>query len=353
MKRRVLRRGDCLGTEAAASRRQVDRTQHMPAAIETEGLTKDFLVGFWRPRPYRALDALTLQVEPGEVFGFLGPNGAGKSTTLKLLMQLIYPTSGSAKILGRPVGDLEVRRRIGFLAENPYYYDYLTAEEVLAYFARLFGYSRRRRAHRASRACSMKSGMAGAAADAAAPVVEGPVAARRARAGADQRSRGDLPRRADVRPRSARPAPGPRFDPQAARSAAAPCSSARTSCRTPKRCAAGSASWRKAGMVASGRVSDLVAFELKGWELVVADLSDDAARALAGRGAHRHADRARTFHAGSAAGCGTRAPDWRAARRRRHAGVAESGARNARRLLRSAGERGERSGRRSDADHLL
>ena len=112
----------------------------MPAAIETEGLTKDYLVGFWRPRPYRALDGLTLSVEPGEVFGFLGPNGAGKSTTLKLLMQLIYPTSGSARILGRPVGDLEVRRRIGFLAENPYYYDYLTAEEVLTYFARLFGY---------------------------------------------------------------------------------------------------------------------------------------------------------------------------------------------------------------------
>jgi ABC-2 type transport system ATP-binding protein len=110
----------------------------MPA-IETEQLTKDFLVGFWRPRPYRALDALTLTVDSGEVFGFLGPNGAGKSTTLKLLMQLIYPSGGSARILGKPVGDVEVRRRIGFLAENPYYYDYLTAEEVLAYFARLFG----------------------------------------------------------------------------------------------------------------------------------------------------------------------------------------------------------------------
>jgi ABC-2 type transport system ATP-binding protein len=83
---------------------------------------------------------LTLQVESGEVFGFLGPNGAGKSTTLKLLMQLIYPTSGAARILGQPAGDVAVRRRIGFLAENPYYYDYLTAEEVLAYFARLFGY---------------------------------------------------------------------------------------------------------------------------------------------------------------------------------------------------------------------
>ena len=109
------------------------------AAIETENLTKDYLVGFWRPKPYRALDALSLSVEPGEVFGFLGPNGAGKSTTLKLLMQLIYPTAGSARILGKPIGDLGVRRRLGFLAENPYYYDYLTAEEVLTYFARLCG----------------------------------------------------------------------------------------------------------------------------------------------------------------------------------------------------------------------
>jgi ABC-2 type transport system ATP-binding protein len=112
----------------------------MTAAIETEALSKDFSVGFWRPRPYRALDALTLQVAQGEVFGFLGPNGAGKSTTLKLLMQLIYPTAGHARILGRPVGDPSTRNRIGFLAENPYYYDYLTAEELLSYFARLFGF---------------------------------------------------------------------------------------------------------------------------------------------------------------------------------------------------------------------
>jgi ABC-2 type transport system ATP-binding protein len=111
----------------------------LAAAIETENLTKDFMVGFWRPRPYRALDALSLSVEAGEVFGFLGPNGAGKSTTLKLLMQLIYPTAGQTRILGRPAGDVSVRQRIGFLAENPYFYDYLTAEEVLTYFARLFG----------------------------------------------------------------------------------------------------------------------------------------------------------------------------------------------------------------------
>src|SRR5918999_3361333 len=112
----------------------------MAAAIETDNLTKDFLVGFWRPRPYRALDGLSLAVAAGGVFGFLGPNGAGKSTTLKLLMQLIYPTAGQARILAKPVGDVAVRKRIGFLAENPYFYDYLTAEEVLAYFARLFGW---------------------------------------------------------------------------------------------------------------------------------------------------------------------------------------------------------------------
>ena len=90
-------------------------------AIRTEALTKHFTVGFWRPRPYLALEALTLQIGHGEVFGFLGPNGAGKTTTLKLLMQLIYPTSGHAEILGRPVGDVEVKRRIGYLPENPYF----------------------------------------------------------------------------------------------------------------------------------------------------------------------------------------------------------------------------------------
>ncbi len=109
-------------------------------AIETERLTKDYAVGFWRRRPYRALDQLTLQVDRGEVFGFLGPNGAGKTTTLKLLMQLIFPTGGRAAILGRPVGDADVRRRIGYLPENPYFYDHLTAEELLTYFAGLFGY---------------------------------------------------------------------------------------------------------------------------------------------------------------------------------------------------------------------
>src|SRR5581483_11700065 len=119
-------------------------------AISTEALTKHYSVGFWRPRPYLALDRLTLTLGRGEVFGFLGPNGAGKTTTLKLLMQLTYPTSGRAEILGKPVGDLEVKRRIGYLPENPYFYDYLTAEELLEYFAALFGYAPNERRARAA-----------------------------------------------------------------------------------------------------------------------------------------------------------------------------------------------------------
>jgi ABC-2 type transport system ATP-binding protein len=122
----------------------------MPA-LATDELTKDYAVGFWRKRPYRALDRLTLEVQPGEVFGFLGPNGAGKTTTLKLLMQLVYPTSGRAELLGRPVGDLDAKRRIGYLPENPYFYDHLTAEELLVYFAGLFGYSGADRTARVAR----------------------------------------------------------------------------------------------------------------------------------------------------------------------------------------------------------
>ena len=118
-------------------------------AIRTDALTKHYTVGFWRPRPSRALDSLTIQVGAGEVFGFLGPNGSGKTTTLKLLMQLLFPTSGSAEILGRPVGDLGVKRRIGYLPEHPYFYDYLTAEELLDYFAGLFGLAARERRRRA------------------------------------------------------------------------------------------------------------------------------------------------------------------------------------------------------------
>ena len=111
----------------------------MALAIETIELTKDYAVGFWRKRPRRVLDRLSLQVEEGEVFGFLGPNGAGKTTTLKLLLQLVFPTSGQARILGRPPGDAAAKRRLGYLPENPYFYDHLTAEELMTYFGGLLG----------------------------------------------------------------------------------------------------------------------------------------------------------------------------------------------------------------------
>jgi ABC-2 type transport system ATP-binding protein len=116
--------------------------------VEIENLTKDYEVGFWRKRKVRSLDGLTLSVERGEIFGFLGANGAGKTTTLKLLMRLIYPTAGRARILGRDISDVEMHARIGYLPENPYFYDYLTARELLSYCAELFGYGKDERQRR-------------------------------------------------------------------------------------------------------------------------------------------------------------------------------------------------------------
>ncbi len=108
-------------------------------AVDTAELTKDFPTGFWRRRWHRAVDALNLEVPSGVVYGLLGPNGAGKSTTLKILMNLLWPTTGRALVLGRPPGDLGIRARIGFLPEHPTFYGHLTAEELLTYFAGLFG----------------------------------------------------------------------------------------------------------------------------------------------------------------------------------------------------------------------
>lgn len=120
-------------------------------AVRLSGLTKEFRVGFWRPRIHRALDQVTLDVRPGEILGYLGPNGSGKTTTLKLLMQLVFPTAGSAEVLGRPAGDVETRRRVGFLPESPYYYDNVTAEELLRYVANLCGFDRSAADRRAAR----------------------------------------------------------------------------------------------------------------------------------------------------------------------------------------------------------
>lgn len=108
-------------------------------AIDIFGLEKTYRVGFWRKRPKRALRPLTLGVEEGEIFGFLGPNGAGKTTTLKILMGLVTPTAGTAQILGMELHDLRMKAEIGFLPEQPYFYDHLTARELLRYYGRLSG----------------------------------------------------------------------------------------------------------------------------------------------------------------------------------------------------------------------
>jgi ABC-2 type transport system ATP-binding protein len=121
----------------------------MPA-VEITNLTKDYEVGFWRKRKVRALDDLSLAIDEHQIFGFLGANGAGKTTTLKLLMRLIFPTSGSARILGHDIQDVRMHRRIGYLPENPYFYDYLTARELLEYCAELFGFSAAKRRERAA-----------------------------------------------------------------------------------------------------------------------------------------------------------------------------------------------------------
>jgi ABC-2 type transport system ATP-binding protein len=118
--------------------------------IEITNLTKDYEVGFFRKRKVRALDGLSLSVDGGQIFGFLGANGAGKTTTLKLLMRLIFPTTGSARILGHDIHDVQMHQRIGYLPENPYFYDYLTAREFLEYCAEIFGLRAAERKKRAA-----------------------------------------------------------------------------------------------------------------------------------------------------------------------------------------------------------
>ena len=118
--------------------------------IEIENLTHDYQTGFWRKRSLRALDGLSLRVEAGEVFGFLGPNGAGKTTTFKILMRMLRPTAGEARILGRPLDDLRMRARIGYLPERPYFYHHLTARELLLYCGALCDLPRDRAALRAT-----------------------------------------------------------------------------------------------------------------------------------------------------------------------------------------------------------
>ena len=118
------------------------------AILEIDNLTKDYEVGFVRKRKVRALDSLSLTVNQGEIFGFLGANGAGKTTTLKLLMRLIFPTAGNARILDHDIADVSMHSRIGYLPENPYFYDYLTALEFLNFSGQIFGLSKTARNNR-------------------------------------------------------------------------------------------------------------------------------------------------------------------------------------------------------------
>jgi ABC-2 type transport system ATP-binding protein len=114
----------------------------MEHIVEIENLSKDYETGFWKKKKVRALDDLTLNVRPGQIFGFLGGNGAGKTTTIKILMSLLYPSAGSARILGRSISETGMHSSIGYCPENPYFYDYLTARELMDYFGELFGFDR-------------------------------------------------------------------------------------------------------------------------------------------------------------------------------------------------------------------
>lgn len=122
----------------------------MSNIVEISNLSKDYEVGFWKKRKVRALDDLSLTVKPGQIFGFLGGNGAGKTTTIKILMTLLFPTSGTARILGSDISDVSMHRRIGYCPENPYFYDYLTASELMKYFGELLGLNSSERTRRAS-----------------------------------------------------------------------------------------------------------------------------------------------------------------------------------------------------------
>jgi ABC-2 type transport system ATP-binding protein len=253
----------------------------VPLAIETIDLTKDYTVGFWRQRSRRALDRLSLQMEAGEVFGFLGPNGAGKTTTLKLLLQLVFPTSGEARILGRPPGDLAAKRRLGYLPENPYFYDYLTAEELLTYFGGLLGLSaadrrqrvstlldevglgseRRLQLRKFSKGMLQRVGIAQALLNEPDLVIlDEPMS------GLDPLGRRDV-RALILRLRDR--GCSVFFSSHVLSDAETLCSRV--------------AILAKGQLVASGKLSDMLAFTVRGWELVVADVRDDVLAAIGPR----------------------------------------------------------------------
>ena len=117
-------------------------------AIETDRLRKVYRTGFWLDKKIESLKECTLQVSQGETFGLLGLNGAGKTTLLKTLLGIVRPTAGKGRLLGRPLGDRSVKQQIGYLPENPYFYDFLTGWELLEYTAGLFEIPRSISRHR-------------------------------------------------------------------------------------------------------------------------------------------------------------------------------------------------------------
>ena len=117
---------------------QIERKYSIEPAIETDRLRKVYRTGFWLDRQVESLKECTLQVYQGETFGLLGLNGAGKTTLLKTLLGIVRPTTGTGRLLGKPLGDRSIKQKIGYLPENPYFYDFLTGWELLEYTAGLF-----------------------------------------------------------------------------------------------------------------------------------------------------------------------------------------------------------------------
>ena len=121
------------------------------AAVSIQGLTKTYL-DVWTKTEIRAVDNLSLEVEEGEVFGFLGRNGAGKTTTIKMLLGLIFPTAGTATVLGKPIGDIEAKARISYLPEEAYFYEGMTGWDMMDFYARLFRIAEPERSQRIKKA---------------------------------------------------------------------------------------------------------------------------------------------------------------------------------------------------------
>src|SRR3954465_8829160 len=126
-----------MATQLAEPSRATSASSSSDVVIETRSLTKIYR-DFWGRQKVRALSALDLQIRRGEIFGLLGPNGSGKTTTIKLLLGLLFPTSGQALVFGKEATDVSKNERLGYLPEESYLYKFLNAEETLDFYGRLF-----------------------------------------------------------------------------------------------------------------------------------------------------------------------------------------------------------------------